>query len=163
MLIVSAFILTPISLVIAFMLLSAPTFVPGAEVSFVSTEMINGSTSGMRIEKFNASTMPPHPFAIQSGMNMSPGRVLVMPDNGSHDFVYSPTGPPKFMISGGPYMHQVLDISTVIIIFTVTSIVLSSMFLFIGIKEFMFFSKWNKKFARFMSLKDKVVKELVGT
>jgi len=163
MLIVSAFILTPISLVIAFLLLSAPTFVSGAEVSFVSVGMINGSTSGMSIEKFNASTMPPHPFTIQPGMNMSSGRIVVMPENGLHDFVYSPAGPPKFMISGGPYMHQVLDISTIIIIFAVISIVLSSMFLFIGIKEFMFFSKWNKKFARFMSLKDKVDKELGGT
>ncbi|MGH8338026.1 MAG: hypothetical protein ACREA5_04995, partial [Nitrosotalea sp.] len=125
--------------------------------------MINGSTSGMRIEKFNASTIPPHPFAIQSGMNMSTGGVTVMPEGGLHDFVYSPAGPPKFMISGGPYMHQVLDISTVIIIFAVISIVLSSVFLFIGIKEFTFFSKWNKKFARFMSLKDKVDKELGGT
>ncbi|MGI0026302.1 MAG: hypothetical protein ACREAD_00480 [Nitrosopumilaceae archaeon] len=157
LLIVSAFILTPISLVIAVLLLSAPAFVPGAEVHFVNIGMANG-TSGVEIGGSFNTTVPPG-FIIQKGVNMSSGK-MVMPGEVGNMY-YQPVGPPKFMLSGGgPFMHQVLDISTVIIIFIIVSIVLSSIWLFIGIKEYSFFSKWNKKFTRFMSLKDKVDKAL---
>src|SRR5262245_50488481 len=110
-LIIAAFILTPMSLVMAVLLLSAPALVPGHEVHF------------------EGNFGPP---------NMSENH---MP----------PPGPPMFMMGGGPHMRQILDISTVIIVFIVISIVLSSVFLFVGLKEFTFFSKWNKKFSKYMS------------
>lgn len=167
LLIVSAFILTPISLVIAVMLLTVPPFVPGGDVSFgittTNATMINGTPSEIVIEGPNGSIMAStiHHQFIEHGMaNMSKGNIVVMPAGSPPPFAYLPAGPPKFMISGGPYMHEVLDITTMIIVFAVISIVLSSVFLFIGIKEFTFFSKWNKKFARFMSLRDKIDKEL---
>lgn len=159
LLIVSAFILTPVSLVIAVTLLSAPTFVPGTEVHFIRAGIINGTAGEIGISTFNAS-MPNCVGAIPSGANISTGEAGGISVGNAHDFAYMPAGHPQFMISGGPYMHQVLDISTIIVIFAVISIVLSSIWLFIGIKEYSFFSKWNKKFARFMSLKDKVDKDL---
>ncbi len=45
-------------------------------------------------------------------------------------------------------------------IFVIISIILAGIWLFIGIKEYTFFSHWNKRFRRYMSLKDKIDKEL---
>lgn len=158
LLIVSAFVLVPISLVIAAMLLSAPAFVPGAEVHFVGVGTLNGTPGAIGEGGLNASYMP-NEVIIQKGVNIT-GGAIVTKHVGPPDMFYLPAGPPKFMLSGGPFMHQVLDISTVIIIFIVVSIVLSSIYLFIGIKEYNFFSRWNKKFSRYMSLRDKVDKVL---
>ncbi len=133
-LIISAFILTPMSLIMAVLLLSAPQFVPGHEVHF---------TGG------NFANEPPN----MSGNNH-------MPPPGMNQGNMPPPGPPMFMMEGGPHQQQILDISTMIIVFIVISIVLSSVFLFVGLKEFTFFSKWNKKFSKFMSLRDKIDKEL---
>ena len=158
LLIISAFVLVPISLVIAVLLLSAPTLVPGPEVSFVESGLINSTPGQIKEMRFNASYMPGGIF-IQKGINMTGGEIVTI-HKGPPNVVYMPPGPPKFMISGGPFPHQVLDISTIIIVFIVVSIVLSSIYLFIGIKEYSFFSRWNKKFSRYMSLRDKAEKEL---
>ena|SRR5712692_5626950 len=40
------------------------------------------------------------------------------------------------------------------------SIIIAGIWLFIGIKEYGFYSKWNKRFSKYMSLKDKIDKEL---
>lgn len=159
LLIISAFVLVPISLVIAVLLLSAPAFVPGPEVNFVGTAMINGTPETTSEGKINASYMPNEVF-IQKSVNMTGGEIVAARVGGPPNVIYLPAGPPKFMLSGGPLTHQVLDISTVIIIFIAVSIVLSSIYLFIGIKEYSFFSRWNKKFSRYMSLRDKVDREL---
>lgn len=181
LLIISAFVLVPISLVIAALLLSGPALVPGPEVHFIGTRVlngtpgmngafvnatpgavsiriVNGNTGEISMERLNASYMPGQVF-IQKGTNMTGGEIIAV-QRGSPDVFYSPVGPPKFMVSGGPFPHQVLDISTIIIVFIVVSIVLSSIYLFIGIKEYTFFSKWNKKFSRYTSLREKAEKEL---
>lgn len=159
LLIVSAFVLVPISLVIAVLLLSAPAFVTGPEVHFIGIGMVNETGGVINAEKFNGSYMP-NQVIIQKGINITAGGEIVSIHKGSPDMMYVPAGPTKFMLIGGPFMHQVLDISTVIIIFIVVTIVLSSIYLFIGIKEYSFFSRWNKKFSRYMSLRDKVDKVL---
>jgi len=38
--------------------------------------------------------------------------------------------------------------------------VFGGILLFIAIKEYRFFSKWNKRFAKFKSMQDKIDKEL---
>ncbi|NHI03058.1 hypothetical protein DYY67_0179 [Candidatus Nitrosotalea sp. TS] len=183
LLIISAFVLVPISLVIAVLLLSSPEFVPGPEVQFIGTRMFNGtpamindafvnSTSGVMsirvvngnmteigMEKLN-TTNTPNEVVIQKGPNMTVGQIITTRKGSPNTIFYSPAGPPRFMVSGGPFPHQVLDISTIIIVFIAVSIVLSSIYLFIGIKEYSFFSRWNKKFSRYMSLRDKAEKEL---
>ncbi len=45
-------------------------------------------------------------------------------------------------------------------IFIIISIVFAAILLWIAIKEYRFFSHWNKKFTRYKSLSDKVDKEL---
>jgi len=45
-------------------------------------------------------------------------------------------------------------------IFIVVSIVFGGILLFIAIKEYRFFSKWNSRFAKFRSMQDKIDKEL---
>lgn len=183
LLIISAFVLVPISLVIAALLLSGPAFAPGPEVQFVGTRILNGtqdmmnsafvnSTSGaisvgivngntgeIGLERLNASYMPGQ-VLIQKGPNMTRGEIIAIHRGPPNMMFYAPIGSPKFMVTGGQFPHQVLDISTIIIVFIVVSIALSSIYLFIGIKEYSFFSKWNKKFSRYMSLREKAEKEL---
>jgi hypothetical protein len=45
-------------------------------------------------------------------------------------------------------------------IFIAISITVAGILLFVAIKEYRFFSKWNKRFIKYKSLKDKVDKEL---
>ena len=45
-------------------------------------------------------------------------------------------------------------------IFIIISIVFAAILLFIAIKEYRFFSHWNKRFSKYKTLKDKVDKEL---
>ncbi|CUR51245.1 protein of unknown function [Nitrosotalea devaniterrae] len=45
-------------------------------------------------------------------------------------------------------------------VFIIISIVFAIILLFIAIKEYRFFSHWNKRFTKYKSLKDKVDKEL---
>jgi hypothetical protein len=45
-------------------------------------------------------------------------------------------------------------------VFILISVVFAAILLFIAIKEYRFFSHWNKKFAHYKSLRDKVDKEL---
>lgn len=45
-------------------------------------------------------------------------------------------------------------------IFILISIVFAAILLFIAIKEYRFFSKWNKRFIKYKSLNDKIDKEL---
>ena len=45
-------------------------------------------------------------------------------------------------------------------IFIIISIVFAGILLFIAVKEYRFFSKWNKRFIKYKSLKDKIDKEL---
>ena len=59
----------------------------------------------------------------------------------------------------GDHSHNApifLEIRTLIII----SIIFAVVLLFIAIKEYRFFSHWNKRFTKYRSLKDKVDKEL---
>ncbi len=102
----------------------------------------------------------PGQVVIQRAANMTGSAIATAHVGGPPNVIYLPTGPPRFMLSGGPMEHQVLDISTIIIVFIVVSIVLSSIYLFIGIKEYSFFSRWNKKFSRYMSLREKAEREL---
>jgi hypothetical protein len=52
------------------------------------------------------------------------------------------------------------QVGAILLIFLTISVVLASVWLAIGIKERRFFSAWNKRFSRFMSLKDKIDREL---
>ena len=45
-------------------------------------------------------------------------------------------------------------------IFIIISIVFAGILLFIAVKEYRFFSKWNKRFIKYKSLNDKIDKEL---
>ncbi|HXX97138.1 MAG TPA: hypothetical protein VEL11_08495 [Candidatus Bathyarchaeia archaeon] len=62
------------------------------------------------------------------------------------------------------FMHRILfrfpDIGAFLLFFIGVSIMLASMWLYIGLSEQRFFSKWDKRFARFTSLKNQVDKEL---
>ena len=51
-------------------------------------------------------------------------------------------------------------IGGILLLFISVSIILASIWLFIGVNEQRFFSQWNKKFSRYMSKKRQVDKEL---
>jgi len=57
-------------------------------------------------------------------------------------------------------LNRVPDVGIILLVYVVISIIFSSIWLYIGIKEQRFFSKWNNKFRRYMSLKNQIDKEL---
>ncbi len=64
---------------------------------------------------------------------------------------------PRFMFF---LLNKVPDVGIILLVYVIISIILSSIWLYIGIKEQRFFSKWNNKFRRYMSLKSQIDKEL---
>ena len=62
------------------------------------------------------------------------------------------------------FMHRILfrfsDIGVFLFLFTGVSIMLASMWLYIGLSEQRFFSNWDKKFSSYTSLKNQLDKEL---
>ncbi|HEV8387042.1 MAG TPA: hypothetical protein VGQ03_05415 [Nitrososphaera sp.] len=57
-------------------------------------------------------------------------------------------------------LDRVPQVGAILIIFVTITVILASLWLALGIKERRFFASWNKRFSRFMSLKDKIDKEL---
>ena len=61
-------------------------------------------------------------------------------------------------------MHRILfrfpDIGLFLLFFIGVSIMLASMWLYIGLSEQRFFSNWDRKFSRYTSLKNQLDKEL---
>lgn len=62
------------------------------------------------------------------------------------------------------FLFFVLDrlpqVGAILIVFVAITVILAAVWLAIGIKERRFFASWDKRFSRFMSLKDKIDKEL---
>ncbi len=59
-----------------------------------------------------------------------------------------------------PHLHRSGFIFLGINTFILISVVFAGILLFIAIKEYRFFSKWNKRFIKYKSLNDKIDKEL---
>jgi hypothetical protein len=64
---------------------------------------------------------------------------------------------PRFLLF---LLDRVPEVGAILIIFVAITVILASVWLAIGIKERRFFASWNKRFGRFMSLKDKIDREL---
>jgi hypothetical protein len=60
----------------------------------------------------------------------------------------------------GLILNRLPGVGLMIITFIVITVVLSAIWLAIGIKERAFFSAWNTRFSRFMSLKERIDREL---
>ncbi|HEX2014848.1 MAG TPA: hypothetical protein VLA68_06445 [Nitrososphaera sp.] len=57
-------------------------------------------------------------------------------------------------------LDRVPGVATIVIAFIVIVVILSAIWLAIGIKERAFFSAWNTRFSRFMSLRERIDREL---
>ncbi len=64
---------------------------------------------------------------------------------------------PSFM---NRIMFRFSDVGVFLLFFIGVSIMLASLWLYIGLSEQRFFSDWNKKFSRYTSLKNQLDKEL---
>lgn len=60
----------------------------------------------------------------------------------------------------GVLLNRLPAVGTMIIAFIVITVILSAVWLAIGVKERAFFSAWNTRFSRFMSLKERIDREL---
>jgi hypothetical protein len=64
------------------------------------------------------------------------------------------------------FMHRILfripEVGIFLLLFIGVSLMLASMWLFIGLSEKRFFSNWDKKYNRYASLKKQLDKELGG-
>jgi hypothetical protein len=67
------------------------------------------------------------------------------------------TGHPRFL---NFLVTRMPEIGFLILAYVVVSIILAAIWLYIGIKERKFFSKWDMKFRRYMSLKNQIDREL---
>lgn len=63
----------------------------------------------------------------------------------------------------GVLLNRLPAVGTIVIAFIVITVILSGVWLAIGIKERAFFSAWNSRFRRFMSLKERIDRELEGS
>ena len=59
-------------------------------------------------------------------------------------------------------MNRLPGVGMIIIAFIAITVILSAIWLAIGIKERAFFSSWNTRFGRFISLKERIDRELEG-
>jgi hypothetical protein len=62
----------------------------------------------------------------------------------------------------GVLLNRLPGVGTIIIAFIAITVVLSALWLAIGIKERAFFSAWNTRFNRFISLRERIDRELEG-
>jgi hypothetical protein len=59
-------------------------------------------------------------------------------------------------------MNRLPGVGWMIIAFITITVILAAVWLAIGIKERAFFSTWNTRFSRFMSLRERIDRELEG-
>jgi|SRR5579883_1771550 len=90
-----------------------------------------------------------------ANMNRMPGMHLQVVDQNGTVVREIPMMPPQ----GGDRIHTG-PIFLGLRIFIIISLVFAAILLFVAIKEYRFFSHWNKKFTKYKTLKDKVDKEL---
>jgi hypothetical protein len=90
------------------------------------------------------------------------GNYANMPMQGMHIQVVTPNGTVinDMPIQQFPPRPHGGSIFLGVNIFIIVSIVFAGILLFIAVKEYRFFSQWNKRFMKYKSLKDKIDKEL---
>jgi hypothetical protein len=87
-------------------------------------------------------------FLIASSLILAPVTFIV-----AGVFVFHP----RFL----PFLlDRVPQVANILFVFIAVAIVLAAIWLGIGLKERMFFARWNKRYSRFMSLKERMDKEL---
>lgn len=87
-------------------------------------------------------------FLIASALILAPITFIV-----TGVFVFNPRFLPLLL-------ERVPQIGAIMFVFIGVSLVLAAIWLGIGIKERMFFARWNKRYSRFMSLKERMDREL---
>jgi len=83
-----------------------------------------------------------------------------MPMQGMHYQIVTPNGT---VIQDMPFPQHSPRIGFIFLgtsIFITISVIFAGILLFIAVKEYRFFSKWNNRFTKYKSLRDKVDKEL---
>lgn len=173
LLIASSFIIAPISLVMAAILLSPPPFVQTDVVRFVpvpANVAVGPLPSGPVLtapgEPFDTIIIEPEdrvPFVTGKRVE----NLTTAPSYGTTFVTDEPrifkvaTEKPRFIFIGGPpAVNQPADMTNIILIFIGTAVILASIWLFIGVKEYRFFSKWNKRYGEYMSLQSQIEKKL---
>lgn len=131
--IASALIFAPVALVLGGVLLGHPRY----NVYHLETnhEMINGN--------------------ITSEYNMAPNgtQFFIVEKNGSSIIKEMPFHPPHFM-------HQDAPIFLGIQVFIFICIIFSAVLLFVALKEYSFFAKWNSRYKKYRATQDKIDDEL---
>lgn len=68
--------------------------------------------------------------------------------------------PPRFMYVGSAPAAAPFDVTWVIVTVIAASASMAGLWLFIGAKEYRFFSDWNRRYANYKAMQEKVDKEL---
>ena len=72
-----------------------------------------------------------------------------------------PQAQPKFLFLNDPSNHgRQFDVTPFIFVLVIISSILASFWIYVGIREYKFFANWNKKYANYKKLQEKIDKEL---
>jgi hypothetical protein len=71
--------------------------------------------------------------------------------------------PPRFMYVGSAPSAAPFDVTWVIVTVIAASAAMAGVWLFIGAKEYRFFSHWNQRYSNFKKMQEKVDRELDGS
>lgn len=194
-LIFASFIIAPLSIVFAVLVLTPP-FVSHAGQPFdVSVSFVGSSVEDKQIVKrwvglnesnFTAGTI--HHIPDEIGLVSASGQDVLFIRSGDLQNIdnqtvvflkkpavklqYIPVGgveavpfahvpPPRFMYvnDAGSFGRQI-DVTPLIVIVVAVSAGLATTWLVLGLKEYKFFSNWNKRYSKYRRLQDEIDKEL---
>jgi hypothetical protein len=89
--------------------------------------------------------------------------VEYVPEGASTQVFESKQMPPRFMYVGSAPAATPFDVTWVIVTVIAASAAMAGVWLFIGAKEYRFFSHWNQRYSNFKKMQEKVDRELDGS
>jgi hypothetical protein len=146
-LIVSSFVIAPVILITVAIVFTPP--------EFLSTDNIIMRTEKMPHAKENLTSQyegkPPPPKGEMPVGNVTGSEFPIPAPKGEFTF---------FKIQSKLQESYLADITTVVAVLIATSVILASLSIFIGIKEYRFFSRWSKRYSEYVSSQKRVEEKL---
>lgn len=179
-LVISSFAIAPVTIILAILALSPP-FLASAGQPFDVTVAVHeprhvagpypGDEAWVKIVPEGDDSVM---ILNTSGLKGSGGIQTFALDRSQVTVDYVPAGsfaagavevkqlPPRFLyVTAAP--AQPFDVTWVIVLLVVLSAGIAGAWLFAGVKEYRFFSDWNRRYASYEQMQEKVDKELDGS
>jgi hypothetical protein len=178
MLVISSFAIAPLAIVLSILVFTPPlladvgqpqdvVFTKAATMGKVGLQSPDGSPSivivpGGEMQAVNITGIKEingDAFIVDS----SQISVEYVPEGASTQVFESKQMPPRFMYVGSAPAATPFDVTWVIVTVIAASAAMAGVWLFIGAKEYRFFSHWNQRYSNFKKMQEKVNRELDGS